>query len=231
MGQRLAIFVAFVLTLSGCVAMTPATPEVSVKDFPEIGKTVTREVGETIIDQENIKVFPAAYFSHDLKYAMTALYVGFRKDTPYVADQIINGQKAYCGQGFICGGFNNDCQEGQPVCFVKGKSSSQIDVLGKFGLEAININPNLIRYSRAAAFDSVGFRRYLVYTGKSGPVIHLGYKEHTSELDRPAFSQDLKFDLSESRVIGFKGARFEILSATSTEITYKMLTGFADRTD
>ena len=40
---------------------------------------------------------------------------------------------------------------------------------------------------------------------------------------RPAFTQELKYDLGEGKVIGFKGARFEVLSATNVGIRYKVL--------
>ena len=40
---------------------------------------------------------------------------------------------------------------------------------------------------------------------------------------RPAFSQELKYDLGEGQVIGFKGARFEVVKATNLGITYRVL--------
>ena len=40
---------------------------------------------------------------------------------------------------------------------------------------------------------------------------------------RPAFSQELKYDISQGKEIGYKSARFEIIKATNTELTYKVL--------
>lgn len=66
-------------------------------------------------------------------------------------------------------------------------------------------------------------KKELIYTGVSKNVISLVYREYQNDLARPAFSQDLKYDLGEGRVIGFKGARFEVLKATNLGLTFKTL--------
>jgi len=43
---------------------------------------------------------------------------------------------------------------------------------------------------------------------------------------RPAYQQDLQYDLAESSVIGFKGIRMEVLQASNTNIKYKLLSNF-----
>ena len=69
--------------------------------------------------------------------------------------------------------------------------------------------------------DSV--KRELVYTGISQNTISILYREFMDNTARPAFSQELKYDLSQGKEIGFKGARFEVIKATNTGITYKVL--------
>jgi hypothetical protein len=66
-------------------------------------------------------------------------------------------------------------------------------------------------------------KKELIYTGVSKNVISLVYREYQNDLARPAFSQDLKYDLGEGRVIGFKGARFEVIKATNLGLTFKTL--------
>jgi hypothetical protein len=51
----------------------------------------------------------------------------------------------------------------------------------------------------------------------------LVYREFKDNLARPAFTQELKYDLSQNRIIGYKGARFEVVDAGNTMITYKVL--------
>lgn len=67
------------------------------------------------------------------------------------------------------------------------------------------------------------FKRELVYTGISKNVISILYREFMDGIARPAFTQDLKYDLSDSKIIGYRGSRFEVTEATNTGITYKVL--------
>lgn len=66
-------------------------------------------------------------------------------------------------------------------------------------------------------------RRELVYAGISGSSVQVTYKEFVNDIARPAFTQELKYDLSQSKVIGFQGARFEVISASNTDITFKVI--------
>lgn len=68
-----------------------------------------------------------------------------------------------------------------------------------------------------------GFRKELLYSGVSKGTISIEYREFSNNMARPAFSQELKYDLAEGDEIGFRGARFRILKATNLGITYTVL--------
>lgn len=68
------------------------------------------------------------------------------------------------------------------------------------------------------------FKRELVYGGVSQNTITVLYREFIHDMARPAFSQELKYDLSKGSVIGYRGARFQVLDVTNTGIKYKVLT-------
>jgi len=70
---------------------------------------------------------------------------------------------------------------------------------------------------------SESFRRELVYSGISQNTITVVYREFKDSSARPAFTQEVKYDLSQDRVIGYQGARFEVLNAGNTDITYKVI--------
>ena len=40
------------------------------------------------------------------------------------------------------------------------------------------------------------------------------------------FTNEVSYDLGESKVIGYKGARLEVISATNTNITFKVVSDF-----
>ena len=67
------------------------------------------------------------------------------------------------------------------------------------------------------------FRRELIYSGVSRGSVTLEYREFSNDLARPAFSQTLTYDLEEGRTIGFRGARFEIISADNLSLKYRVL--------
>ena len=70
------------------------------------------------------------------------------------------------------------------------------------------------------------FQQTLIYSGRVGNKINIGYREFSSNLARPAFNNDVEYDLSESKQIGYKGALLEVIKATNQDITYKVLKNF-----
>jgi len=67
-----------------------------------------------------------------------------------------------------------------------------------------------------------------IYNGRTGDTLKFTYREFTaSGYARDAFTQDVQYDLKEGSVIGFKGARLEVLEATNRQITYKVLAYFS----
>ena len=86
--------------------------------------------------------------------------------------------------------------------------------------------PLKYKATRELSFAKSSFQQTLIYSGKVGSRITMGYREFSSDTARPAFNNDVTYDLNESHVLGYKGARLEVIKATNTEITYKVLAGF-----
>jgi hypothetical protein len=80
-----------------------------------------------------------------------------------------------------------------------------------------------------AAVEYPSFKRELIYNGVLKNVISLTYHEYARNGDswllRPGFSQDLKFDISENDIIGYKGSRFQIIKAGNVDLVYKVIKG------
>lgn len=70
------------------------------------------------------------------------------------------------------------------------------------------------------------FDQRLIYNGISGETIKFLYREFTDDLNRSSFEQEVVYDLKLGEVIGFKGARFVIHSATNTGVDYSILKPF-----
>jgi len=63
----------------------------------------------------------------------------------------------------------------------------------------------------------------LIYSGKSGTVIRIMYREFANQLARPAFSQDLTYDLAESPIITFRDTKIEVKEASNSNIRFLVL--------
>lgn len=66
-------------------------------------------------------------------------------------------------------------------------------------------------------------RKELLYSGKSGNTIDVSYREFRGGFAAPAFFQNLRYDLAESRVIRFQKFSVEVLQADNQMIRYKIL--------
>ncbi len=74
--------------------------------------------------------------------------------------------------------------------------------------------------------NETNFKQELVYNGKSGNIARFLYREYSGNMARPAFTQELTYDLSESKVIGFREVRLQVLGTSNTSIKYKVISGF-----
>jgi len=63
----------------------------------------------------------------------------------------------------------------------------------------------------------------LIYAGLSGTTIRITYREYADGLARPAFYQELIYDLANSKIFTFRSIVFEVLEATNSCMTYKII--------
>jgi hypothetical protein len=80
--------------------------------------------------------------------------------------------------------------------------------------------------SETLQLDTNAFQQTLIYNGGGGGKIKIGYREFKEDIARSAFSNDIEYDLSSSKIIAYKHARLEILEADNTHIKYRILANF-----
>ncbi len=75
---------------------------------------------------------------------------------------------------------------------------------------------------------TVGLKRTLIYQGVTNGKLKLKYREYAANTFRQAFDQDFEVDIIQDGItqFGFKGSRFEVLNATSSQISYKVTAYF-----
>lgn len=74
--------------------------------------------------------------------------------------------------------------------------------------------------------SQTNFVQEFIYNGRSGNTVKFIYRELSDDMLRAAFSQEVQYDLSQSTEVGFKSLRIEVIEASNTSITYKMLSNF-----
>tara|TARA_B100001059_G_C17782899_1_gene555331 strand:- start:559 stop:1635 length:1077 start_codon:yes stop_codon:yes gene_type:complete len=90
------------------------------------------------------------------------------------------------------------------------------------GVRALNSYYSMLWDKNDSFFD-----QRLMYNGLSGSTVKFLYREFSGFTNRSSFEQEVTYDLNIGEVIGFKSARFRILSATNTGIEYEVLEPFS----
>jgi hypothetical protein len=105
------------------------------------------------------------------------------------------------------------------------KGENRIGVVTVFHVHVLEQAIGVQRTTHLLLSDN-SFQQTLIYSGKVGSKIKVGYREFSNNLARPAFNNDVDYDLNESTTIGYKGARVEILEATNQFVRYRVLQNF-----
>jgi hypothetical protein len=198
-------------------------PAYETVSLPEVGKTASAQVGDPIITMTHALSSPAIRFLNNCSFSEkfdrpgtgTVEYT-VNNGAEFAQDKISNGVPAYCGQVSQFGAVSvRHCVAISGDSLVPFPKSEMI-VQSNCHLESMQL--------AMEAEDSV--KRELLYDGKSGTTIHLSYREFIRDMARPAFTQELSYDIRDDRTVGFKGARFEVLNANNTGVRYKVLNGF-----
>ena len=70
------------------------------------------------------------------------------------------------------------------------------------------------------------FQQTMLYIGKENNVVRFSYREFSDSYIRDSFTTEVSYDLTESRIIGFKKFKAKIIEATNTQLEYIITSGF-----
>ena len=197
--KKIAVTVLTISVLSGCAARRPLPVEAVT--FPEIGSVSTRNVGDALISHGYARIVPKLIIAETTKIGEVTVPKGTFYFNAENSDRI----------KFLLGNLELYLyKDSKKICVDKGKCSDM----------AYTTENSL------GPLEKNQFQQTLLYNGKIGNRIALGYREFSGDVARPAFSNEVSYDLSESATLGYKGARIEVIKATNTEITYKLVSGF-----
>ena len=215
--------VAAVIAMTGCTSprynYAPETKQISE---PPIGSVNVAYVGDSLLRQgmlsnvDGIKVSAPAKIS----WAYTVTPGEFKK----VGNDGVNEFYMPAG-GASSGNVDKSALADMWQAVMAKKDSQKLCVITVFSVAACNDGMPFERVKLNLSGDN-SFQQALLYNGRVGNKINIGYRESSSNMARPAFNNDVEYDLSESKVIGYKGARVEVIDATNQMIKYRVITNF-----
>ena len=205
--------------LLGCTTVKRNAGETFVEhiSWPAVGETITVGVGDNMVRQghiveENFLVVhePIDGSFYDIP-AKAYPQIGFDEK-----DDFFNAQ------GVTRSGLAD------PVsALALGKEpDSPLRVITTFG--ASNSYAGSYSRERRLSPRETSFQQTLIYSGRIGDKINVGYCEFSNNLARPAFNNDVEYDLSVSQTIGYKGASLEVIDANNSSITFRLLENFVE---
>lgn len=225
------------LALAGCgtttnirVAHVPS----QVIHTPAIGVETEAEIGQTIISKSNLTIYPAISISQDISELFkqnilnnrwsgtTTVHAGtYRKTSEdsegsFFPDPMGSFQFAGGTIKCVCGIFVPNNPAKPPAVFMYHNT------IGATGFE-FGVTPVVLTKTTHEVWGKDSLKKELMYGGLSQKTIAISYREFADGTARPAFTQELKYDLAEGDVIGFRGARFQVIKATNTFIKYKVI--------
>ncbi|MDZ7753003.1 MAG: hypothetical protein U5S82_15430 [Gammaproteobacteria bacterium] len=223
MSNRKIIPLIFCAMLAGCAApkynYRPVALEVSE---PPIGSMNTAYVGDILLKQGSYTEHDSIYLQEDQKvgWAYTVLRGFYLKHGDDEATAFYKPAPGSDGGGVDKAALADPWKSIQAY-----KEEQKLCVVTAFNAQICKDKADFTRQKKPVLRDD-SFQQTLIYSGKVGNKINIGYREFSGNMARPAFNNDVEYDLGASNTIGYKGAKLEIVEATNELIKYRIIRNF-----
>lgn len=220
---REVAFVALLALMAGCASVkyNGAETRSEMVNYPEVGRMVTAQVGDhmvrkgAIVQEQALSVTQAVDKATFKIPAGTYKQIGF--DNKYWFYAIAGSDGSVTFNGFLTD---------PPRALAVAKSGPQGELCVIAGMGAKTCYQATYERKTVMSAQAQSFQQTLIYSGRVGNKINIGYREFSNDLARPAFNNDVEYDLTASRTIGYKGAEIEVLDADNRSIRYRVIRPF-----
>lgn len=207
-----------VILIYGCSATsTLVSPESFNKITPELNANQETEIGVSLVSKEVGSKYKVLRLLRDTKIKTGYIMMDVKQGESFIHNKSNSKYDLYTNIDNPTYGIGISKSGGKPITFY----NSTFD----------NNSSHPIEYK--ITLTPLPKKEYLkqdfIYNGKVGNAIKFTYREFIDDIARPAFTQDLQYDLTESKTVGFRGLRVEIISATNTKIQYKVLSYYDEK--
>lgn len=199
---------------------SPVRQEISE---PALGSINTTSIGDVLVRQ-------GAYIEHDAIQVTTSISAGLYTIHPgiYLKTGDAPGQELFFPGGSNPGRVTKSAfADDWSYVIIKKENPPRICVLTSYN-SAITTCSAAGGYTRTKVESQVAnsFQQTLIYNGKVGNKLNIGYREFSNSLARPAFNNNVEYDLSEGSLIRYKGAELQIIEATNQYLRFKLIKNF-----
>tara|TARA_R110001583_G_scaffold49303_4_gene154331 strand:+ start:9522 stop:10202 length:681 start_codon:yes stop_codon:yes gene_type:complete len=221
--MKKTIFIISALALGGCASPSyNYQPETTKISEPPLDNVNIAYIGDVMLKQGNYSEYDAIYLPSMVSiawaYDLTSGY--------YVKKGEDSNSETYFPSPDVGGGSVDKAFLADPwKAIMAYKDKPRLCVITALNALACEPNANFQRVKKPV-LTSNSFQQTLIYSGKVGNKINVGYREFSNNAARPAFNNDVEYDLSSSKIIGYKGARVEVIEATNELIKYKVIRNF-----
>jgi hypothetical protein len=215
------LLLLYILITSCGIKKFAVIPNSETVYTPIINQINTSEIGITLVSKETARKYEALEIAKEVKIKPNMLV-----KTLNIGETFI---KKFETEEFDL--YENIDEPTYGIAISKSGTIQKVYSTGPTGT-GLRLKPSkyTIKYNsiqRPIKSDDY-YKQEFIYNGKVGNGIKFIYREFINDYARPAFTQDLQYDLSEDKTIGFRGLRLEVINASNTTIKYKILNHFAN---
>ncbi|MEJ5137721.1 MULTISPECIES: hypothetical protein [Acinetobacter] len=215
------ILLGGIVGLVGCTApsynLKPTITELVSK--PPIGDITTVGVGDSMLHQGNISEVDVLEVANPIKFSgygvPSGIYTATGQDNKGKFFSPINKSLSMVSKAFYS----------DPIQVIMVSKENKLCVVSVFNMKTCTDDADF-KVKKITQSNTDAFQQTLIYNGRIGNKINIGYREFFGDLARPAFTNSVEYDLAESKQIGYKGALLEIIDANNQSIKYKVLKNF-----
>ena len=224
--RKIASIALTTVTLVGCGTpmLMNYTGHMEMVRVPDLNQTVTANLGDNLLDQGVMLTSDAIRVTSPIDIGTLFGYQIQPNIFPKIGE---DASFEYFLLDVGAGQIQVDALADAPSSITIRKADQNICVSTVYGQKSCAEGA----YTRTSVtkVDSSNFRQTLIYNGSTGgSIIRVGYREYSENMARSAFSNEITYDLSESKIVGYMNARLEIVNVSNTDITYRVLSYFQE---
>jgi|TARA_R110002110_G_scaffold394957_2_gene609258 hypothetical protein len=222
--QKIFLAIGSAMLAACATPVSNYQPVVIAISEPPVGEVQTANVGDELLKQGKYKEHAGIRLNETIKIGVLGSYTFFPGE--YLKTGTNKQGSYYLPTGLSGSGKVQSSALSDPfqVILVKpdGETICGVTVFDAYSCD----KSDSIQTVTIPILSEDSFQQTLIYSGKVGDVLKIGYREYSGSVARPAFNNDVEYDLNQSKFIAYKGAQIEVLEANNQLIRYKVVRNF-----